>query len=85
MDGLDDLLEQGYASDVIELCEEAISLFEDALNSVDDSDGNLNEILEQVQDLHYQACDIANPNPHALAERLFHAELQSGYGFSTMP
>lgn len=81
MDGLDDLLEQGYANDVIELCEEAISLFEDALNSIDDSDGNLNEILEQVQDLHYQACDIANPNPHALAERLFHAELQSGYGF----
>lgn len=81
MDGLEELLEQGYASDVIELCEEAISLLEDALNSVDDSDGNLNEILEQVQDLHYQACDIANPNPHALAERLFYAELQSGYGF----
>lgn len=81
MDGLDDLLDQGYASDVIELCEEAILLLDDAINSVDDSDGHLNFILDQVEELHYQACKLGNPNPHALAERLFHMELQSGYGF----
>lgn len=81
MDGLDDLLNQGYASDVIELCEEAMSLLDDAINAVDDSDGHLNFILDQVEELHYQACELGNPNPQALAERLFNMELQSGYGF----
>jgi uncharacterized Zn finger protein len=81
IDGLEDLLESGYASDVVELSEEAITLLEDALNSVDDSDGNLNLIIDQVQDLHYRACEAARPDPRALAERLFHRELESGYGF----
>lgn len=81
IDGLEALLDSGYASDVVELSEEAITLLDDALNSVDDSDGNLNLIIDQVQDLHYRACEEARPDPNALAERLFHMELESGYGF----
>ena len=81
IDGLEALLESGYASDVVELSEDAIDLLEDALNCVDDSDGNLNPIIEQVEDLHYRACETAHPDPHGLAERLFHRELSSGYGF----
>lgn len=81
INGLEDLLDAGYASDVVELSEEAIALLEDALNSIDDSDGNLNMIIDQVQDLHHRACEAAQPNPRALAERLFHMELASGYGF----
>jgi len=81
MNGLEDLLDEGYATDVMELCEEAIELLEDAIDSVDDSDGHLHEILEQVQELHYRACKQGRPNPRALAERLFRTELASGYGF----
>ncbi|NET39328.1 MAG: hypothetical protein F6K19_46400 [Cyanothece sp. SIO1E1] len=81
VDGLEDLLAQGYASDVIELTEEAIGLLETALNSIDDSNGNLNSIMDQLPNLHYRACLVARPNPHALAERLFNMEMQSGYGF----
>ncbi|MGB3491329.1 MAG: DUF6880 family protein [Elainellaceae cyanobacterium] len=81
MDGLEDLLDEGYATDVLELCEEAMELLEDALNSVDDSNGHLHEILEQVQELHHHACQQGRPNPRALAERLFRVELASGYGF----
>ncbi len=81
IDGLEDLLDAGYASDVVELSEEAIVLLEDAIGSVDDSDGYLTPIIDQVQDLHYHACEVARPNPHALAERLFHIELESGFGF----
>jgi tetratricopeptide (TPR) repeat protein len=79
--GLADLLDQGYASDVIDLSEEAIGLLEDAFNSVDDSSGHLGIIMDQLQNLHYQACEIAQPNPQALAERLFHIEMNSGFGF----
>ncbi len=81
IDGLEELLEDGYASEVVELSEEAIMLLDDAINSVDDSDGYLNPIIDQVEDIHYQACEIAHPNPQALAERLFHMELESGFGF----
>lgn len=81
IDALEELVEVGYASDVVDLSEEAMSLLDDALESVDDSDGNLNEILDQVQELHYRACEIARPNSQALAERLFRAELESGFGF----
>jgi tetratricopeptide (TPR) repeat protein len=81
VDSLEDLLEDGYASDVVELCEEAIALLEDALNSIDDSSGYMTPIMDQVQDLHHHACEVAPPNPHALARRLFEIELSSGYGF----
>jgi len=81
LDSLEDLMDEGYASDVVELCEEAIDLLEDALNSIDDSDGHMTPIMEDMQDLHYQACKMAQPNPHALAERIFQMELTSGFGF----
>lgn len=81
VDGLEELLEAGYASEVIELSEEAMHLLEDALNSVDDSSGYLSSIMDQVQELHYRACELAKPNPRALAQRLFRMELASGYGF----
>ncbi|MEN8444074.1 MAG: DUF6880 family protein [Cyanobacteria bacterium J06555_13] len=81
IDGLEDLLDLGYASDVIELSEEAIELLEDALNAIDDSNSYMSPIMEQVQELHYCACETAQPDLKALAERLFHRELSSGYGF----
>ncbi|MEO1132204.1 MAG: DUF6880 family protein [Cyanobacteria bacterium J06639_1] len=81
VDGLETLIEMGYASDVVELCEEAIAMLDDALNSIDDSNGNMSPIMEQVQDLHLRACKIAKPNPSALAERLLDIELESGFGF----
>lgn len=81
IDGLEELLDAGYGSDVIELSEEAITLLEGAMESIDDSDGHLSLIIDQVQEIHYQACQTSQPNPSALAERLFHMELNSGYGF----
>ncbi|MGP1386758.1 MAG: SWIM zinc finger family protein [Thainema sp.] len=81
VDGLEELFEAGYASEVIELSEEAMDLLDDALNSVDDSSGYLGTIMDQVQELHYRACERAKPNPRALAQRLFRMELASGYGF----
>ncbi|MBE9077447.1 hypothetical protein IQ241_09075 [Romeria aff. gracilis LEGE 07310] len=79
--GLEDLLNAGYDSDVVTLSEEAIALLEDAFNAVDDSSGGLSLVADQVQDLHYRACEAAQPDPQALAERLFHMELNSGFGF----
>jgi len=37
-------------------------------------------ILEEFQELHYQACELAQPDPIALAEHLFQGEIDSGFG-----
>jgi uncharacterized Zn finger protein len=79
LDSIADLLEQGHASSVIDLCEFAIPLLEGAIESVDDSNGHVGSLLEEVQELHHRACKQAQPDPIALAERLFELEMGSGY------
>ena len=77
IDSIGELLEAGHASEVVELCEHALACLEDALGSVDDSDGYLGGIKERVCDLHRAACVAARPDPEALAARLFEWELHS--------
>ena len=57
----------------------ALPLLESALGSIDDSEGCLEGVIEQVQDLHLQACQIAKPDPEKLAERLFWWELNTAF------
>lgn len=77
LDCLDTLLEDGHAEVVIELAEHALARTEDAVGYVDDSDGWLGGIAERLGELHLAACASAAPDPVALAERLFQAELTS--------
>jgi uncharacterized Zn finger protein len=67
---LQGLLEEGYASEVIELSEYA-------LGHVDDSDGEVGNVLEELQALHHSAYLQAKPDPQALARQLFAWELHS--------
>ena len=80
LDSIAELLEQGYAQEVLELCEYALPMLDEALNSIDDSNGYMTPLIEQAQELHYQACLQAKPDPEALAERLFKWETGSGFG-----
>lgn len=73
-------LRQDYPQAVIDLCEYAIPMIEEVLNSVDDSNGEVGSILEEFQELHYEACERARPDPIALADRLFHGEMESDFG-----
>lgn len=77
IDSVEALLEAGHATEVVELCEQALGCLEDALGYVDDSDGYLGGIRDRVCDLHHAACAVAGPNPEALAARLFEWELHS--------
>jgi uncharacterized Zn finger protein len=47
---------------------------------VDDSDGEVGSVLEEFQQLHHEACELAQPDPIALAEHLFQGEMDSGFG-----
>lgn len=74
-----DLLDKGHADGVVELCEYALPLLEEALNSVDDSNGSVGGLLEEVQQLHHQACEVAKPDPEDLAKRLFWWEMNTAF------
>lgn len=65
---------------VVELCEAAMVMLERAMNAIDDSSGYVGTILDDVQSLHYEACQLGSPDPIALACRLFDLYLYSDYG-----
>jgi uncharacterized Zn finger protein len=79
IDSVEELLNEGYAAEVIQLMEHALEAVEDAMGSVDDSDGYVGGILERLQDLHHKASKKAKPDPEALARRLFGWELRTDY------
>ena len=77
IDSLEDLLNEGYGAEAMELLEYALARAESAMENVDDSDGDMGTILERLQDLHLRACAEAKPDPEALAEKLFKWELRT--------
>ncbi len=79
IDSIEQLLKEGHAAQVIELTEYALEAVENSLGSVDDSDGYMGGILESLQELHLQACQMAKPDPEALARRLFAWELRTDW------
>jgi len=74
LETLENLLKDSPA-EVIELAEYALSETETAIESVDDSDGEMGDILQRLQDLHLTACRKVKPDPEELAARLFDREL----------
>lgn len=79
IDSVEELLKEGHADAVIELTEHALGAVEDAMESVDDSDGHMGGLLERLQEIHLAACNKARPDPEELANRLFERELHADY------
>jgi uncharacterized Zn finger protein len=79
-DSIAALLNRGHAPAVIELTEFALAQLETAIGEMDDSDGYMNDILPELQNLHHRACLDARPEPCALARRLFAWEMMSDWG-----
>ena len=75
--GVEELLQEGHASQVIELVELGLRQCERALGEVDDSDGEVGGIRDRLQELHLTACRKAKPEPEALARKLFDWEMKS--------
>ena len=79
IDSVEQLLNDGHAAAVIELCESALQSLLGAIQAVDDSDGHFSMLRDRLQDIHYQACQEARPDPVELARRLFQWELHSDF------
>ena len=84
IDSVEQLLNDGQAAAVIELCESALQSLLGAIQAVDDSDGHFGMLRDRLQGIHYQACQEARPDPVELARRLFqwelHCDLDVFYG-----
>ena len=77
INGVEELLNEGHAAEVIELLEHGLRQCERALGQIDDSDGAVGEVRDRLQELHLKACSKARPEPVTLARRLFDWEMKS--------
>jgi uncharacterized Zn finger protein len=63
------------------LTEYAIELVERQLEQIDDSDGSLGMVIEDLMALHLDACRAAKPDSKSLAEKLFDNEVNDPWGY----
>lgn len=75
VNSLGQILEAGFAEEAIPLIEYALRRVERALEHMDDSDGHMRPILDDLETLHHAACVAAQPHPVKLARRIFDWEL----------
>lgn len=76
VDSLDELLQPSTAALLVDLTEYAIERAETAAQEIDDSEGEAVEVMERLNRLHLDACELARPDPVELATRLFRLETQ---------
>lgn len=81
-ESLHELLSAGQAGAAVELAEYALAKIEQGLDSVDDSNGAVGGVLDDLERLHRDACVLAKPEPVALARRLYEWQMRSGMVFS---
>lgn len=79
INGVEELLNEGHAAEVIELAEYALEQCEGSFGRVDDSDGGLGGVRDRLLELHLKACREARPEPVALAQKLFDWEMKSDW------
>ena len=79
LDHVEELTAEGFPDAAIEAAEHALSLLEEALGQVDDSDGELGAVSARTQEIHLAACEAGRPDPVHLGERLARWALRSDW------
>lgn len=78
VDAIDDLTARGHAEAAVTLAEQAFLGVEAMVGFVDDSSsGCLRTLSERIAEVHLAACEVARPDPAALARRLVALEIGS--------
>lgn len=81
LDQIGSLIEGGRAELVLRLLDHFFARMDEALNSMDDSDGQGGAVYSKACEIHRRACHEAKPEPIALARNLFERELESEWDF----
>ena len=71
------MLTPKHAAQVVELVEYGMDLWEDNIGLIDDSDGCMGMLRDELHQLHFEACTVARPDPVELAERIAQRTLDS--------
>lgn len=80
VDSLAELLKPDTAAILVGLAEYAIEQVEHTMEQIDDSDGEISDVVYRLGELHLKACDMARPEPMDLAERLFRYQTTLPFG-----
>jgi tetratricopeptide (TPR) repeat protein len=79
LDAVAELATGEHANVALRLAEHAIDRIEQAIESIDDSDGYCAALLEQARDIHLAACRATSSDPITLARDLFSREMDGRY------
>jgi uncharacterized Zn finger protein len=79
LERLDTVAASGHAALALDLAEEAIECLNEALESIDDSDGEVGAQLHRAREIHLAAARAARPDPTTFAEDLFEREMEDDY------
>ena len=77
LDEIEQLLDSGRHQLGLDLLEHFLDRMEQALASIDDSNGHGIGLLERAAELHLRACEVVRPDPVTLARQLFRRETES--------
>jgi hypothetical protein len=75
------LIPSGRADLVLRLLDHFYARMDDALNNMDDSDGQGGGVYAKACEIHLAACRASKPEPVALARELFGREVDSDWDF----
>jgi uncharacterized Zn finger protein len=81
-DSLRELPTAGYPEVAVELIEYTLAKLEKSIDGVDDSNGMVGGVLQELESMHHEACVLAKPEPRALAQRLYEWQMRAGWSFS---
>jgi hypothetical protein len=79
IDQFEELLDDGHAAEVVDLCQRAVWFLEDSAPEIADS-APLYELADRLGDVHLRACHAAPPEPVGLARWLFETEFRGDLG-----
>jgi uncharacterized Zn finger protein len=79
VDPIRNLIEEGHAAQAMRITEYAMEALNRAISQVDDSSGNVSDVLYDVVALHLEACKKAKPDAEKLAEWLFERQMEDDY------
>jgi uncharacterized Zn finger protein len=79
LNAIETLASGGRAGLALKLAERAFDRIEQAVESIDDSDGHCGALLSRARDIHLAAASEARPEPVQLARDLFAREMNDGY------
>jgi uncharacterized Zn finger protein len=81
LEQIEALIQSGRADLVLRLLDHFYARMDDALNNMDDSDGQGGGVYAKACEIHLAACRASKPEPVALARELFGREVESDWDF----